>query len=115
MTMGDVHKTLRNLQSLQELVKREQALDGFVETTVAKLLDYEMERLAAYRQTVQEKLTVYEQQYGLSTTMFCREFREGRLGDAEDFFEWSALADIYEDVTRTLAEVENSHYGSAHP
>jgi len=113
--MGDTHKTLKNLRLLQELIKREETLDTFVEATVAKLLDYERERLGAYRKTLRGKLEAFEQQYGLSTTEFCRDFRAGHLGDAMDFFEWSALADIYQDVSKALADVDNAHDGTENP
>jgi hypothetical protein len=114
MLMGDTNKTLQNLRLLQELIKREENLDTFVETTVAKLLDYESERLGAYRKTLQGKLAAFEQQYGLRTAEFCRDFRAGRLGDTMDFFEWSALAEIYQDVSKALAAVDKAHDGIEH-
>ena len=113
--MGDTNKTLHNLRLLQELIKREETLDTFVEATVMKLLDYESERLGAYKKTLQGKLEAFEQQYGLRTAEFCHDFRVGRLGDATDFFEWSALADIYQDMSKALADVDNAHDGTEHP
>ena len=113
--MGDTNKTLHNLDLLQELIKREETLDTFVEAMIAKLLDYESERLGAYKQTLQGKLEAFEEQYGLRTAEFCHDFRAGRLGDAVDFFEWLALADIYQDVSKALADVDNTHNGTKHP
>lgn len=113
--MVDAQKTLRNLYCLQELVKREEALDALVETTVAKLLDYERGRLKEYQKQLQEKLEAFEKQYGLSTAECSRAFRAGHMGDAMDFFEWSALADLYEDVSRVIAEADKAHDGSQHP
>ena len=112
--MADTSRTLKSLHFLQELVKREAVLDDLVESTVAKLLDYEIGKLEERQHGLQEKLRAFEKQYGLSTPEFTRRFREGGLGDAMDFFEWLALAEVCEDISQALAVVGHAHDGSQH-
>ena len=44
---------------------------------------------------VQEKLTSFEIQHGLSSDVFHEKFQQGQLGDNEDLFEWDALVQMY--------------------
>ena len=97
---------LEKLRLLQKLIQEEEAEDEVVEVTVSKLLGYELEKLGRRQNQIREKLTAFEEQYGLKTEEFSRQFREGKLGDEMDFFEWSALADMYRDLSQRLAEAE---------
>ena len=97
---------LKQLQLLQELVQRDEEKDEVMEVTVSKLVSYELEKLKIRQSRIQEKLAVLEERYKLKTEEFYRKFREGTLGDETDFFEWSALADMYKEISQQLAEAE---------
>jgi hypothetical protein len=92
---------------LQALIEREEMGDEVIEMTVSKLLSYELEKLRKRQGQIQEKPTAFEAQYNLKTTEFSRKFKEGKMGDAMDLFEWSALADMHQELRERLAEAES--------
>jgi hypothetical protein len=102
--MSATTQILKKLKLLQELVQREEEKDEVMDVTVSKLVGYELEKLKGRQSRIREKLTVLEERYGLKTEEFCRKFREGALGDEMDFFEWSALADMQQEISQQLAE-----------
>ncbi len=102
--MAATTQVLKKLQLLQELVERQEGGDEVLEVTVSKLLLYELEKLRARRSRIQEKLTTFEERYHLKTDEFSQRFRAGKLGDETDFFEWSALAEMHQELSQQLAE-----------
>jgi hypothetical protein len=113
--MAATTQILKKLQLLQELVEREETGDEVMEVTVSKLLNYELEKLRGRQSQIREKLTTFEEKYGLKTDEFYQRFQEGKLGDEMDFFEWSALADIYQEISQWLAEAERVSNASPNP
>jgi hypothetical protein len=97
---------LKKLQLLQELIGAAEAGDEVLDVTISKLLGYELEKLRGRQTQMGEKLTAFEARYDLKTEEFVRKFRDGTLGDAMDFFEWAALADMYHECSQRLAEAE---------
>ena len=77
-----------------------------MEVTISKLLSYELDKLRGRQHQIRERLNAFEAAYRLKTEEFVRQFREGTMGDAMDFFEWAALADMYHDLSQRLAEAE---------
>jgi hypothetical protein len=106
---------LEKLRLLQALVQSEGVGDDVTESTVSKLLSYEIEKLRERQRQLREKLSAFEKQYNLKTEEFSRGFREGRMGDEMDFFEWSALADIDQDLSQRLTEAERITHDSSDP
>jgi hypothetical protein len=111
--MAMTAQILKKLQLLQALIEREEMGDEVIEMTVSKLLSYELEKLRRRQGQIQEKLTAFEAQYHLKTTEFSRKFKEGKMGDAMDFFEWSALADMHQELREQLAEAESISHASS--
>ena len=111
---GTAH-IVEKLQLLQALVQGEAVGDDVTEATISKLLSYQLEKLRERQRQIREKLTAFEERYNLKTDEFSRRFREGRMGDAMDFFEWSALADIYQDLSQRLTEAERVTHGASDP
>jgi hypothetical protein len=95
--MAMTEQLLKKLQLLQALIEREEMGDEVIEMTISKLLSYELEKLRRRQGQIQAKLTAFEAQYHLIATEFSRKFKEGKMGDAMDFFEWSALADMHQN------------------
>lgn len=106
---------LEKLQLLQTLVQSEGVGDDVTEATISELLSYEIEKLRERQRQLREKLTALEERYNLKTEEFSRRFREARMGDEMDSFEWSALADIYQDLSQRLTEAERITHGSSDP
>ena len=113
--MAATAQILKKLQFLQELVEKEEVGDEVMEATVSKLLSYELEKLRGRQSQIREKLTAFEERYSLRTDEFCQRFREGKMGDEMDFFEWSALADIHQEISQRLTEAERLNSASSDP
>jgi hypothetical protein len=105
--MAMTAQLLKKLQLLEALIEREEMGDDVIEMTISKLLSYELEKLRRRQRQIQEKMTAFEAQYNLETPEFSRKFKEGKMGDAMDFFEWSALADMHQELAARLAEAES--------
>lgn len=106
---------LKKLQILQELIREEEIGDEVTEGTISKLLSYEIEKLRERQNQIQERLITFEEDHRLKTEEFVRKFREGAMGDAMDFFEWAALADMYHAISQRLAEAERVSHERSDP
>jgi hypothetical protein len=111
--MAMTAQILKKLQLLQTLIEMEEMGDEVIEMTVSKLLSYEVEKLRRRQEQIQEKLTAFETQYHLKTAEFSKKFKQGKMGDAMDFFEWSALADMHQELRERLAEAESISHASS--
>jgi hypothetical protein len=112
--MGTTPQLIKQLRLLQALVEQDGMGDEVTEMTISKLLHYEVEKLRGRQRQMEEKLSAFEAQYHLNTEEFCRRFREGQLGDAMDFLEWSALADMHLETSQRLAEAEQISHAAPH-
>jgi hypothetical protein len=72
-----------------------------------------LQKLQKRQSQIRAKLTAFEEQYNLKTEEFSRKFQDGTMGDAIDFFEWSALADMDLELSQRLTDAEQvSHAAS---
>ena len=106
---------LKKLQLLQELLGEEDIGDEVIEVTISKLLSYELDKLRGRQNQIRERLNAFEEAYRLKTEEFARQFREGTMGDAMDFFEWAALADMYYEMSQRLAAAEQVSHERTDP
>ena len=106
---------LKKLRLLQELIREEEVGDEVTEVTITKLLSYGLEKLRGRQNQIQERLTAFEAGYKLKTEEFVRKFRAGTMGDAMDFFEWAALADMYHEISQRLTEAERVSHECSDP
>ena len=106
---------LKKLQLLQELIGEEDIGDEVTDVTISKLLSYELDKLRGRQNQIRERLTAFEESYSLKTEEFARKFREGTMGDAMDFFEWAALADMYQEISQPLAAAEQVSHERSDP
>src|SRR5215510_10750279 len=106
---------LKKLQLLQELIGEEDSGDEVTDVTITKLLNYEIDKLRGRQNQLRERLTAFEEAYKLKTEEFVQQFREGTMGDAMDFFEWAALADMYHEISQRLAAAEQVSHERADP
>jgi len=106
---------LKKLQLLQELTGEEEIGDEVTDVTISKLLNYEIDKLRERQNHMRGRLTTFEEAYSLKTEDFVRQFRAGAMGDAVDFFEWAALADMYHEISQRLAAVEQVNHERSDP
>jgi len=79
---------------------------AFLNSVPDKLLlvpDKYESRVARY----DKDLKNYEIRYGISSGSFYEKFEAGKMGDAADFFEWSGLVDLRNDLMKKLSRPES--------
>jgi hypothetical protein len=93
--------TLDKLQALEAIYH-----DGYQNDIVDRIVDkiVLLERDQAQRDLteLQNRLHVFEAKYQMGSETFYQRFHNGTLGDGADFFEWSALYDMYQSIRGRL-------------
>ena len=77
-----------------------------VDQALDKLVALETARTQQELADLQARLDTFEQTYQMSSAVFSVRFRDGALGDAADYFEWSALDDMARSLRQRLQELE---------
>ncbi len=54
---------------------------------------------------LQDKCSIFEKKYNLSSDDFCRLWHKGKMEDETDFFEWKALIDGIHEWEKTKDEL----------
>jgi hypothetical protein len=60
-------------------------------------------RLKRYERDLRE----FEQRYEMNLENFYQRFEAGELGDEIDFFEWSGLYELRQDILNKIAAIAN--------
>ena len=76
--------------------------DQTIDVVLDKLLEQKRVELSEQRDEMQAELAAFEQQYQMSSPDFFSRFQRGELGDATDFFEWSATWQMYRSTLQYL-------------
>ena len=93
--------TVKRLSQMAKLYERQQASDVMTRT-LEKLIDYETETSRALLGQLQRDLAGFEEQYGLSSEEFYRQFEAGKIGDDMDFVEWASLFQMAQNLQERL-------------
>lgn len=99
----DMHKKMNvntKLQLLQDIYPNSQELDQILEKLLTVALDEQQQRLQRYNRDIR----AFEKQYKMESDDFYERFEIGDLGDAADFFEWSGLIDLCQELRDTIAQ-----------
>jgi len=105
-------KTVETLSRLEAVYQRGYH-DELVDRTLGKLLDFEREKAQRELRALQSELQRFEVQYHRASAKFYQQFQQDTLGDAADYFEWSACYDMYQAVFTRLT-VLNDELSSVH-
>lgn len=93
---------LSKLELLKETYPDQAELDQIL----GKLLDISLSqhrlRLKRYEQDMRE----FEQRYKMHSEHFYQRFEAGELGDEIDFFEWSGLYELRQDILNKIHRLE---------
>jgi hypothetical protein len=100
--MRDKTSFAEKLKTLGKLVELG-GEDPIIDQTIAKLLDYAVERHRKDLEDLAVKLRALEEQFGMTSDLCSQKFRSGELGDDEAFFRWHALAEMQRRVAQRLA------------
>jgi hypothetical protein len=90
---------LKTLRKLAELGGEAPIMDQ----TITKLLDYATDRHQKDLEDLAAKLRALEEQFGMTSDLFCQQFQRGELGDDAAFFRWHALVEMQRRVAQRLA------------
>lgn len=96
--------TNTKLQLLQDIYPNSQELDQILEKLLTIALDEQQQRLQRYDRDIR----AFETQYKMESDDFYERFETGELGDAADFFEWSGLLELRQEVRDTIRQAENA-------
>ena len=96
--------TLEKLEVLKDVYTDEAALDRVLAKLLETVLSEYQLRLQRYEQALQE----FESRYGMDSQTFYQRFEAGELGDAMDFFEWSGLYELRQDLLRKIRRLEQA-------
>ena len=66
-----------------------------VENALNKVIHFQLARYRNNISQINDELARFEKNYKMSSEQFYKKFEAGKLGDGEDFFEWSSL---YENI-----------------
>ncbi len=98
--------TANRLERLAQLVRKQQVSDVMART-LEKLFEMEREESLRLMQQIQADLTEFEEQYGMSSEEFYRQWQAGETDDRMDFVEWASLIQMRENAKERLALLES--------
>lgn len=77
--------------------------DTFLDSALRKIVDHQIARDEADLRRVNEELTQFEQQYGLTSDEFWERFQAGHVADTADFMEWNAFCKMRRRIMARLS------------
>ena len=75
-----------------------------LDKVLGAVADQYRQKLSGYRNKLQE----LERHHGMSTDVFLQRFEAGDLGDADEWFDWEAIAALKTEAERKLGELERA-------
>lgn len=103
--MATPASTLDKLRILESFY-REGYQSDVVDRALDKIIALESARTRQELTEIQARLEALEREYRMSSEDFYGRFRAGELGDAADFFEWSAFFDMAQALRQRLQKLE---------
>ncbi len=85
---------LDKLELLRGTFSNEAELDRVLDKLLDNALGQYRLRVARYEQDLHK----FEQRYGMDSAVAYQRFEAGELGDAMDFFEWTGLYELHQDL-----------------
>jgi len=79
----------------------------YLSRSIGKIVEYEKEKTIKEVNMLKKELSRFESTYQMSSENFFSEFEKGDLGDEEDYFEWSAMYQMYERSVDRLNILES--------
>ncbi|MFB2923122.1 MULTISPECIES: hypothetical protein [Aerosakkonema] len=94
--------TLGKLQVLKDTYSDQEELDRILGKLLEIALSQHRESLQKYEQSLSE----FERQYNIKSDVFYQRFEAGELGDDIDFFEWSGLYELRQNILEKIHHLE---------
>lgn len=94
--------TLQKLELLKDTYSDQAELDQILGKLLYVALSQHRLRLEKYDRDLRE----FEQRYKMESSIFYQRFEAGELGDEVDFFEWSSLYELRQDIREKIHRLE---------
>lgn len=94
--------TLQKLELLKDTYSDRAELDQIL----GKLLDVALSQHRLRLEKYDRDLREFEQRYNMKSKDFYQRFEAGELGDDADFFEWSSLYELRQDILEKVHRLE---------
>lgn len=92
------------LHLLETVAPNDAILASMLDKVLGAVADQYRQKLSGYRNKLQE----LEARHGMSTDEFMKRFEAGDLGDADEWFDWDAIAALKTEAERKLGELERA-------
>ncbi|HAX78564.1 MAG TPA: hypothetical protein DCY88_22710 [Cyanobacteria bacterium UBA11372] len=93
---------LSKLELLKETYPARSEIDKILGKLLAISLSQYRLRLKRYEQDMRE----FDRRYEMNSENFYQRFEAGELGDEIDFFEWSSLYELRQDILNKIHQLE---------
>lgn len=97
--------TKASIQNIEKIFEKG-LQDDYLSRSIGKIIEYEKEKTSKNVQTLKNDIELFERKYTMSSIEFFEKFEKGELGDNEDYFEWSALFQMYRRSVDLLGTLE---------
>ena len=94
--------TLQKLELLKDAYSDQAELDQILGKLLEVAFSQHRLRLEKYDRDLRE----FEQRYNMESSVFYQRFEAGELGDDIDFFEWSSLYELRQDIQEKIHRLE---------
>ena len=92
------------LHLLESVAPNDAHLASMLDKVLGAVADQYRQKLSGYVNKLQE----LERNHGMSTQAFLQNFETGDLGDAQEWFDWEAIAALKTEAERKLGELERA-------
>lgn len=97
--------TLEKLELLKENYTTDNSeLDRILGQLLTVLLNRHQQKLKVYDADLER----FEKLYGMASNEFYQQFESGTLGDEMDFFEWSGLCELRQNLLTKIQQLEQA-------
>lgn len=96
-----------NIKGLEKIFEKNLS-DEYLQKAISKIISYEIAKTKEELGGLITELKVYEQRFGITSEDFYKKFTSGESGDSADFFEWSALYQMYLRAAERLRILETN-------
>lgn len=100
-----MQQTLLKVKNLEKFIQKH-GDDTFISQTISKIMDYKTHKYNEEIKRLDKELKRFERNHKKESSVFLKEFKEGKLGDKMDFVEWASLYRMRNRLLEKKAELE---------
>jgi hypothetical protein len=91
-----------------EVLRQVYTDEAELDRVLDKLRDVALSQSRVRLERYERDLRQFEMRYSMSSSSFQQRFEAGELGDAMDFFEWSGLYELHQDLKTRVQRLEQA-------